>query len=61
MAASLVAISSTGFSLVVVVTNSLLVQQQWYVLNREGVEDTDKFEGGTRGKGCSTPRGGGEG
>jgi hypothetical protein len=43
------------------VTNSLLVQQQWYVLNREGVEGTDKSEGGTRGRGCSTPRGGGEG
>jgi hypothetical protein len=43
------------------VTNSLLVQQQWYVLNREGVEGTDKSEGGTRGRGYSTLRGGGEG
>ena len=49
------------FQMVLSVMNSLLVQQQWYVLNREGVEDTDKSEGGTRGRGCSTPQGGGEG
>jgi hypothetical protein len=43
-----------------VVTNSLLVQQQWYVLNKEGVEGTDRSEGGTRDTSCSTPRRGEE-